>query len=1200
MSLQYYLRLPLVCLILSVVGCFPELSVGDITENDPKIKKQALENFRSVNPAIKNSVRRTLQRNVKQFNNQDPLPRTNSSLNSRRNYDNAKNPSFSPTKARAPADVIYYRSVPNTLSNVNSRHNPVELSSIKYDDEIDAKRSYAFQTVQREQNPLYFTGNQKSSNDINLAPWLMREGLRNEMHAANDYRSGSFDYQHISKSKSEMYSDSSRPLGLNEPYLRENVSAQPIIRPAHAKRVPANYMSGSSTVKHDMRHRSDGNVLFDNLLQHNGQNQKVLREFVPSSPSLSIVRANQQASKSLPRDFYAGAEATSYENMRDVSLSKVFKPPAVQTPITPVIKMSNSNRGKNFLPLIKAKMFSSQHFPVKQSNSERVASPKENPPSSFEYGNTKSAMSGYTFKDIQLTPTQNGYQNRGQSSLSSTPIQMFHSQKKYDNLATGMSAIRPSVTNGARPYKESLSDDNSGIRRPMSAISNQSKQGTHLTPRMHFAKNTLLSEHDIHLNLPDSTYNSLQKPSQHNVRNRADVNSSGQSTVQSLVTKNYPVPSLAPGYTMKNVHSVSPFVSGTQGTSEYSGISSSRTRPYYLTSKKPFAFRGFIFAPTLHTTLQKTEMHSVQKSFINSLSNVRHAPAHSRNALSALAHKPLMPNSYEKTLFQIKDIEASQKKQPDSFDNGPQRETVSSTEAASNAKSDAPKHHTVIGQALVKKVIGTNSSAGLVTIMEHPKIGYDGSKLDEVQSKTSRNWISSRFTSAQSTQAQTESNQGEMPTMRSSNGRFVGPDTYSASMKFSNSHWNPTSEPVFPILKSSLINKMNGSPQMGNVVIQPLHRYNFKEHEGLVNPTRKGTKDRNSVGVAQTKISELLRPTSSVVTGRKIEVTQEGKRSGENSSKNIYAIPSSQSAIYRAADISSHKTNSSSIIYRPANKHHSKANIQQANVTSAWTNETTPISKTDLDLTAIGVSQASSPTSSFVVGRYVNTFNKVSAKSNLKSSTKTGLNNYKPVRFSDIAGSAFFTKLHSAVSKAKEEGDLVSDLNASNSTQLMEEIFKELLFDTTIGNSSMTLALQNETDESELDLSGLELMTTAAMDITTQSKLPLDITTQSQLPIDITTGPQLSFTEDYTLPQPTVYSSEPPLDHTPSTAEAAVIDRLQCDVFLFSKKESNTGLEDMRDTSVKRAEKGRRKRDRHLSTNAWGKEGGETNEEQGG
>jgi len=92
---------------------------------------------------------------------------------------------------------------------------------------------------------------------------------------------------------------------------------------------------------------------------------------------------------------------------------------------------------------------------------------------------------------------------------------------------------------------------------------------------------------------------------------------------------------------------------------------------------------------------------------------------------------------------------------------------------------------------------------------------------------------------------------------------------------------------------------------------------------------------------------------------------------------------------------------------------------------------------------------------------------------------------------------------------------------------LMEEIFKELLLDTTISDSYVTFALQNETDESDLDLSGPELMTTAAMDITTRSQLPIDITTRSQR----------SFTEDYTLPQPTVYSSEPPLDHTTSTAE---------------------------------------------------------------
>ncbi|XP_048041758.1 uncharacterized protein LOC125265522 isoform X2 [Megalobrama amblycephala] len=122
----------------------------------------------------------------------------------------------------------------------------------------------------------------------------------------------------------------------------------------------------------------------------------------------------------------------------------------------------------------------------------------------------------------------------------------------------------------------------------------------------------------------------------------------------------------------------------------------------------------------------------------------------------------------------------------------------------------------------------------------------------------------------------------------------------------------------------------------------------------------------------------------------------------------------------------------------------------------------------DIDLSAVGVSQASRPTSSFVVGR------------------------------------------------AKGEKYL-SVQNGSTSTPRMEEGFKEPLFDTTIGSSSMTSALQNETDESTVDLSGPELTPTAAIDTTTES--------------------QQSFTEEYTLPQPTVYSSEPQLDHTTPTAE---------------------------------------------------------------
>ncbi|KAF4111398.1 uncharacterized protein LOC131543237 [Onychostoma macrolepis] len=1091
MSLQYYLRLALVGLTLSVVGCLPEVSVGsssmplgDVTD-DSKIKIQGLESFKSVNPPIENPIRGSLQRNIEQFNSKYQLPWIKSASDNQRKDVNAKTPSFSPTDTRASADVIY--SVPNKVqSNINSRNNPVELSSAKFNDEIDAKRSYAFQTVQQEQNPLDFKGSQTSS--INLAPRLVRK--KGGMHAANVHRSGSFGYQHISKS--EMHSGSSRPLGLNEPYLRETI--------------PTNYKSRSSTVNHNIRLKSDGNMLLDHFLQNKGQNQNVPRRIVPANTSPSIVTANQQKSQPLPQVFSAGTgiiSQISYENMRDVALSKVFKPPTIPTPISPAFKRSNSNGSHSILPFKKSQLFSSQHDHVKLSNSERVASPKASLQSSFEYGNTKSATSSYTFKNIQLT------QNRGQSSQNVLPIQTFHNQKKYDNLATGISFIRPSVINNAR--SSFPSDKNSAIQ--MSELLKLSKQSTNLTPQMQFAKNTMLfSQRDKNINLPDPTNHSLRKPSQHNTRNRMHLNSFGQSTVQSLSVKHYPAPSLVPGNTMKSVYSVTPSVSGTQGTSKNSGTSSSRNRPYYLTSKKPYAFKGFTFVPTLQTSLQKSEMHSGQKPLLKSSSNVQYAPARPHTAQSALTQKPLIQKPYGKMPFQFKDIESSQEKQPywdqtDSFDNGPQRESISSVGGASNPMSDALKHHVLRGQAVAMKtsLSGTNTT--------------NNGAVDKVQSKTSPRWTSSRLASAQ----HTESNQDEFPAVRFLNSSFFGSNLNKASIKSTNSHKSPTSELILPSHKSSLMNKVTGYPQIHNAVIQPLRRYSLKERERVLNPTKE-IKNTNSAGIPQSNTNEnyshiRLRPTSSVVIGRQDEVTQERKSSEENSNhQSVYAIPTSQSATHRSANINSHKTNSSakltfqSPIYRSAMKPSGKANILQANAASDWRNETSQISEADINLSAVGVSQA---LSNFVIG----TVYKTSTKSNLNmSSTKSGLNNYKPVRFSDITGSASFTNIkpHSADTTAKEEVDLESDQNRTNSTSVMEGSFKELVF----GSSSMISALQNEMDKSAVDLRVPELMPTAAIDFTTQSKL--------------------SFTEEHTQPQPTVYSSESqpdPGNHTTATAE---------------------------------------------------------------
>ncbi|KAK2913526.1 hypothetical protein Q8A67_001925 [Cirrhinus molitorella] len=1062
MSLQYYLRLALVGLTLSVVGCLPDMSIGDIMD-DSKIKTPALENFRSVHH-IQNQMTNTLHMNAKQFNRKYQLPWINSALYNLRNDGNPKNPGFSPTDTRASANVTY-----KVQSKVNSRNNPVELSSVTFNDGTDAKRSYALQTVQQERNPSDFKGSQMRSSDINLSL-----GQVSGMHAANVYRSGSFGYQHTSKSKSEMRPDSSQPLGLNEPYLRENI--------------PINYMSRSSTVNH-MRHKSDGNMLFNNFLQNNGRNQNMLKRVVLANTSPSVVKTNQQERKPLPQAFSSGTGVTSrisYENMRDVALSKVFKPPTIPTPISPAFKSSNSNRGHSILPLKKSLMFSSQQDHAELSNSERPASPKANPRSSFDYGNTKSATSSYTFKDIQLTSTQNGYQNQKEGSQNVAPV---HNENKYDILATSISAIRPSVTN-ARSYF--LSDENSGTQ--MFALLNRSKQNTDLTPRMQFAKNTkLISERNTNINLPNSTNHSLMKPSQHTIRNRTALNSFGQSTVQ-LSVKHYPAPSLVPSNAMKTVHSSKPSVSGTQGTSKNSDTSSSQNRPYYLTSKKPYAFKGFSFFPTLQTSLQKTEMHSIP----NSSPNVQYAAACPRTALSALAQKPFIQERNEKTLLQYKDIETSQDKQPyrdqtDSFDNGPQRGTVFSTEGASNHMS------VVRGQAVVMKtsLSGTNAT--------------NNGAVDVVKSKTSQRWTSNRLISAQ----HTESDQYELPNPRSLKGKFVGSNSYEAFIK----SINPTSELILPIHKASLFNKVTEYSQINNAVIQPLRRYSLKEHKRLLNPTSKEINDRTTAGIAQSNVTEnyspiKLRQTSSVVIGRQVEMTPEGKRTEENSNQqNIYAIPNSQFAIYRSADVNtSAKHTFQSPIHRSAMKPFGKANILQANAVSNWRNETSLNSETDIDLNAVGVSQASRPTSSFVVAKYINTSDK--AKSNLiMSSTKTVLNNYKPVRFSDVAGSASFTnvKPRSADTTAKE--NLTSDQNGSNSTPVMEESFKRGI----LNSSFMISGLQNEIDESAVDSSVPELMPTPAIDFTTES--------------------QMTFTEEYTQPQPTVYSFQSQLDpgdHTPT------------------------------------------------------------------
>ncbi|XP_021333442.1 uncharacterized protein [Danio rerio] len=1013
MSHHCFLRLLLVCLTHSVVGCFPGLSFGDIAGNEPKIKLQALEVFNIADSSIQKPIKGTLLNNLVQFNSKYQWPRVNSAPYSQKSDGNAKNPSFRLTEPKDPAYVMNYQN--KILSS--SRNNPVDLSSVKYNKGHDAKTSYAFQTVQQELNP--FTGSQWSSSDTNLGLRLVKiEGPVDRMHAGNVYRSETFGYQPISKS--EMHSGSQQPLRLNEPYLREDISVQP----AHAERISSNYMSRSSNANHNMRFKSDANAMFDQ------SNQNGPRRVMPIIEDLSFLEANQQVHKSSPHVFSAGTAAlsqTSLGNVRDSSLSKI---PTVPRLIPLVAKRPNSNRGDLIFPLKKLVMFSSEPDQMKHSDSRRVTIPQANPQNSLEYGNTKSYTNSYTLKDIQLTSAQNGYQNIGQSYQDVEPIQTRHTQK-YDEVASGLSVDIPSTTNGVLSYKQFLSDENN-IRSQLSALSKPSMQGTYLTSQIQFPKNTVLFlERDKSVNLPDITNDSLMKTSQHSTRHRTDLNPSGQSITHSLFVKKFPVPSLVPGNTIKSAYSVSPSASGTY---KDSAVSTDQNHPYYISPKKPYAFKGFV-----PTSLQKSKVHFEQKPITNSLLNMQYVAAH-----PSTIQEPLISDQFKKMLFQFEDFKTSQDKQPDpdltdSFNN---RLQLSFKEGGSNMKYD------VQGQAEARS--GTESSNnGAAFLQKHLKKAYKELPLEEVQSETSKRWTSALH------------NLSQMPKVGSSISRFVGSNAHFSTTKFSNNHENPKSEIIQPIYKTPLINK-------AVAVVHPIHMYKYKEPEAPLNSAKEILGNRNPAEVTQSDISEnAMRssPTSSVVIGKLVEVTEKGKGSGENSYfQNSYSAPFTQSTSYRSTHLKSHKVNRFSTIYR--------STIKQFD----------PINETNIDFYAIDASQSSSPTSSFVIGRLINTFNNASTKTNPKaSSTKTALNSFKPFRFSDIAGSASFTnaKLHSAAITPKEVADVTRVSNHSDST-VMAEI---------IDSSSVISTLKIEDDvQSPVSFSVSEFLPTAAIDISMESR----------------------------------------------------------------------------------------------------------------
>lgn len=1123
-------------------------------------EKLQMENINNVNPPSQIPVRNIFQKNLAAFKTDYQPSRVNLVPYSQINNGNAKITSFSYTEPKRPMDVIHDHVIqPKTSSGLTG-------------DNSDAKNRYAFQRVQQKPNVFNFARSLKSN-----------EALVNGMYAPNVNRSG-----HFLKSKPEIFSDSPQTFEFNAVELRKNISVQPVIRPGHTERISTDYMFRN--VNHDMK--NNGSILNDNrnILPIAGQNEKTSRKVIPVSKSLAIVRANKKVDTPSPHVSATETQAVSQlsnDNIRPVGLSKIFAPqnPAATAamPKSQAFTKSHSDGIQSILPLKKAKFFSFQRDQVGQQDYTRNISPKASQQSTF--GSTNVNINA--FKGFQRH-SQDAYQNSGQSQY---PIaQDLHSQRKYDSLAEGASAIRPPTANIARSYKgfpSSETNSTQTIEPKQSTVSNG--KAIYSSSRIQLAKTPLVISEpkttQVKIKLPSTVTSPLWMSSQHSTGKGNHPFSSRQSTAQSLFIKN-PVPDDA----MKISQSISQSVSGTYKNSD---MSTSQNRPYYLTSKKPYAFKGFTFFPTEKSPAQQTETYSGPKLPPSSLSNaVRYASAHPRTAPSVSkeenhhtrAQNPLISNSLTKTLDAVR-----------------AHDTVSSTSIS--------KHYRGTGQASLVNPSSTNIPVDSVSnheafyLQNNLRERYntaEESQFNKRPLETSQRWTSGRLAPAQNTQAfdksQTvlglrKSSLFNTTSERSTNGRFARPNTYrnlfmksnnvssvssnasnalntyistvatgttnantfpefpSVSRKtgvsqgtgsarniqvptrhgsiieFNSDNSSPLSHFVPSIHRSTVANKVTGYPL--NAGVQP------QSSDVLKNIMANPTMDRNAGELTQLNTNESynvlrLRPTSSVVIGR--QVVEANKEGGNSEKSSVYAVPTSQSAIYRSASIHKAKSSANPVylptIHRSVIKPYGKAKIFNANMgPDVKKNETRieSVSGMDIDLSTVGVSQTLRPTSSFVVGKFVKALEK--AKSNFNASQTKGLQNFKPVRFADIAGSASFSNIKASFSTVVSKAALRSIQNISTSTPGMDESFTELPFAMTADSFTVISDLQEDIENdstvySTVSINNLGFMQTA-----------------------VTTDPQLSFTEVSVAPQTTVFSSElepDPLSQTTPTAESVI------------------------------------------------------------
>lgn len=1103
MSPKKNLRVALVYLTLSVVGCFTVLPVGDTNGKHDlrrQDKVQLWEDIRRVNPPSQNPIIGTIQRNFAPFKSDYQSSRINHAPYNPRNDGNTKKTSFSSVVPSRFADVKYYHT---SQANVNSKNNPLELAGVN----SDANYRYAFQRVQQKPNALHFTGSQKSDTNAALRP-TMEESLGTEMHHPSVYTYGLF-----SKPKSEVHPDSLQPFEFN---LRENISVQPFIRPVYAEKTSTDYVSRNLNVNHN----NDGSILYDNRndAQVTGQNERMSRKVMPVSKSLTIVRGSNKVDAPLSHVFATGTTAikVSDDNMKREGFTKVFAPPMVATAFT----KPHSDRNHSIIPLIKAQIFS---VPVGQQDYKRIASPITIQQSSFQSKNAKINGTNNASKGFQhdsLRATQDGYWNGGRRQ--NPIVQNVHSQWKYDSLAADRSAITPPVTNIAHSYKGFQSVKTSGVQSQTSVASSWPKQNIAYNEKAKSSSPKIFStELRTNIKLP-VTSSSLGMSSLHNTGKGNSWTSLGRSTEQSLFVKNYPDPDPMPDNTMSAF-----------GSHKNSDMSSSQNRPYYLTPKKPYAFKGFTFFPTMPAPPQQTKMHFDQKHHPSSLSYaVQYASAHPHPALSVpkeVKHlvqpqNPLMSNSYKTT--------PSVKVQLDAVNNRAYG-NVSLTGAAGNKHYDAPKMMTSsLGGTKTSTDLGPHN--GAVYPQNNQRGRYKTiteSQFDTSQLEMSQRWTLGGLAPSQNTPSLDESRKGlrkssqsESTLERSTNGMFARPNTHSSlfikssnvntnagnalnardstvatgttitnplhrfptvyrKMGSSQSKNNPISEFIPSIHRStSPPNKVTGYPLAPNVVQahKSDEQKNFEANNGLINLAKEIKQDRNNKSYNVMRLG----PTSSIVIGRRVEASKDGKNSNN---QNVYAFPTSQSAIYRSAN------STAKPVYLPTIH---RSVIKPFGKDDSLNNETALISvnrsasEMDIDLSAVGVSQTSRPTSSFVVGK--------SRASKIK-----GLQNYKPIRFADVAGTASFSGMkQSSVDPIK-----VALKNISSSTPRMEESLKDL---------SLAKETDNFTVFSDMgNLFGSAFRNTASVSV------------PGLVPTAVTTEPQSSFTEVDTAPQSTANSFEP-------------------------------------------------------------------------